>query len=176
MRAAGRRRAPRAASAASAVVLAAVATACGASASAPGAPTAPTEAGAVAGTAWCDGVVVVVDGGGPASGDVTIGCAPGDPATGLAALSAAGHAVDMLNREPRFVCRIDGHPADDPCAGFPPPDAYWSSWTVRDGAWTYAALGAAATDPGPGDVEGWAFGAGDPPRADPAALTGTAAP
>jgi hypothetical protein len=123
------------------------------------------------GSSDCDGVVVVVDHGGTDAASARVGCAPGDPASGLDALTEAGHAVTMLAREPRFVCRIDAVPADEACRGFPPADAYWSTWTVEDGRWVYATLGATATDPDPGDVEGWSFGAGTPPRVDAATLS-----
>lgn len=117
----------------------------------------------------CDGVLVVVDPGGT---EPTVRCAAGDPSDGFAALELAGHTVEVLARQPAFVCRIDGRPADDPCVAFPPVDAYWGAWVGTVDGWTYASVGARDADPAPGDVVGWAFGAGDPPRVDVASLDG----
>lgn len=110
------------------------------------------------------GVTVVVDfsrlGGGTA-----VRCAPGDPATGLAALTAAGFSYEFVPGQPGFVCRIDGSP--DPCNGAP-VDAYWSYWHASaGGSWQYSSLGAGGRDPAPGTVEGWAFGAGERPGMSP---------
>ncbi|MFP4636718.1 MAG: hypothetical protein ACLFRD_12715, partial [Nitriliruptoraceae bacterium] len=86
---------------------------------------------------------------------------------GLAALSAAGHEYSFVPRIPGMVCTIDGRP--DPCNGAP-EDAYWSYWrALEGGSWSYASRGAGEQDPKPGDVEGWAFGAGDPPGTAPPA-------
>ena len=137
-------------------------------------------AGATVATPWptpadaagdCDGVWVVVDAselGGPQS----VRCAEGDPASGLAALTAAGHDYGFVPRIPGMVCTIDARP--DPCNGAP-ADAYWSYWHAEaGGSWTYASRGAGERDPQPGSVEGWAFGAGSEPGIDPpAAGTGS---
>lgn len=119
------------------------------------------------------GVTVVVDfsafGGG-----VQVGCAVGDPATGLAALHEAGFTTEGTARwGAAFVCRIDGlpAPAQQPCAGTPPADAYWAYWHAsRGGSWRYSQLGAATRNPDPGSVEGWAFGAGPQPNIAPPVL------
>jgi hypothetical protein len=107
----------------------------------------------------CDGVWVVVDAT-ALGGSVTTRCAPGDPGSGLDALTAVGHRYDFVPRVPGFVCQIDARP--DPCNGAP-TDAYWSYWTARQGGtWSYASQGA-ARDVVPGDVEGWRFGNGSQP-------------
>lgn len=132
---------------------------------------APAQAGAAApcsGTG--SGVTVVVDlsafGGG-----VEVTCVSGDPASGLAALRAAGYSTQGTQRDgPGFVCRIDGLPGDDPCVNTPPTTAYWAYWYAeRGGSWTYSSSGAANRDPEPGDVDGWAFGAGVQPGIAPPA-------
>ncbi|RKT55074.1 hypothetical protein C8E97_3730 [Saccharothrix australiensis] len=132
----------------------------------------PLVAGAplpAAAAAECAGVTVVVDFG-AAGGGVRTGCAPGDPASGLAALSAAGFGYRMAQRFAGFVCRIDNRPESDPCVNASPTDAYWSYWHAQPGgSWTYSDVGAAARDPAPGSVEGWAFGAGAQPAAAPPA-------
>jgi hypothetical protein len=112
----------------------------------------------------CDGVWVVVDAT-AAGGGTTTRCASGDPATGLAALEGAGHAYGFVPRVPGMVCTIDARP--DPCNGAP-TDAYWSYWSAEPGGpWIYNSRGAGTRDPKPGQVEGWAFGAGAPPRTAP---------
>ena len=110
------------------------------------------------------GVTVVVDFGSLGGGVVTA-CAPGDPATGLAALTGARFTYAFVPRIPGFVCQINVKP--NPCNGGP-STAYWSYWHApRKGAWTYSATGAGAYNPAQNTVEGWAFGAGTKPRITP---------
>jgi hypothetical protein len=128
---------------------------------------AATPAPAAASTR-CDGVWVVVDAQGTGGG-VTTRCAPGDPPTGLAALQGAGHHYTFVRPNMPMVCTIDGRP--DPCNGAP-GDAHWSYWHAQPGgSWTYASQGAGSRNPPPGSVEGWAFGAGEPPRTPPPAAS-----
>jgi len=117
----------------------------------------------------CSGVTVVVDfrslGGG-----VQTGCAPGDPSTGTAALSAAGFGYTFASRQPGFVCRINGKPSSDPCVNTSPTTAYWGYWHgLPGGSWAYSSTSAGAYDPAPGSVEGWSFGAGEQPGIAPPA-------
>ncbi|WP_306749657.1 hypothetical protein [Saccharothrix yanglingensis] len=132
---------------------------------------APVAAPPHAVAADCAGVAVVVDfrslGGG-----VRTGCAAGDPASGTGALTAAGFGFTFAARQPGFVCRIDGLPgqAADPCVGTSPTSAHWSYWHARPGgSWTYSSTSASAYDPAAGTVEGWSFGAGEPPGVAPPA-------
>ena len=121
------------------------------------------EAAACSGSS---GVTVVVDFG-SLGGGVQTGCAGGDPASGLAALSAAGHGYTFVPRQIGLVCQIDGRP--NPCNGAP-TTAYWSYWhATRGGSWSYATAGAGGYNPQPGTVEGWAFGAGGRPGIAPPA-------
>jgi len=107
-----------------------------------------------------NGVTVVADYG--RSRGVDVRCAPGDPVSGLAALTGAGLPYTFVPRQPGLVCTINGVP--DPCNGAP-PDAYWSYWHLRpDRTWAYSDTGAGSYDPAPGAVEGRAFGSGRPPR------------
>ena len=89
----------------------------------------------------------------------------------MAALRGAGFEPTRAAQEAGyFVCRIDGKPADDPCQRASPEDAYWSYWHAEPGGtWTFSNAGAASYDPAPGTVEGWAFGAGEPPSSKPPA-------
>lgn len=112
------------------------------------------------------GVTVVVDYG--PYGGVQTGCAA-NPSDGFSALSQAGFSVTPVQRQPGFVCRINGVPADDACVVTPPADAYWSYWQESGGGWRSSSLGAGSTNPGAGDTEGWAFGAGAPPGIAPPA-------
>jgi len=110
------------------------------------------------------GVTVVVDfrafGGG-----VQVGCAAGDPSSGLAALSGAGFGYAFVAGRLGLVCQINGLP--NPCNGAP-TSAYWSYWHAQPGgSWSYSASGAGSYNPAPGSVEGWAFGAGSAPGIAP---------
>jgi hypothetical protein len=117
----------------------------------------------------CSGVTVVVDFG-SLGGGVRTGCAPGDPATGTDALTAAGFGYTFAARQPGFVCRINGQPSSDPCVNTSPTTAYWGYWHGRPGgSWVYSSTSAAAYDPAPGSVEGWSFGAGGQPGIAPPA-------
>jgi hypothetical protein len=123
------------------------------------------------------GVTVVVDFA-SLGGGVETDCAGGDPGSGVEALRAAGHEPTRAAQQAGyFVCRIDGKPANDPCQRASPADAYWSYWHARPGgSWTYSSTGPAERDPAPGTVEGWAFGAGDPPSVAPPRERAAAAP
>ncbi len=118
---------------------------------------APTAQAAACGQA--SGVTVVVEYGNP--GGTSLGCATGDPATGLDALKQSGHVYTFMPRQPGFVCTIDAKP--DPCNNGP-ANAYWSYWHAQPGgSWSYASTGAASYDPKPDSVDGWSFGSGKPP-------------
>lgn len=118
------------------------------------------------------GVTVVVDFT-AFGGDVEVRCAPGDPASGLAALHAAGFDTQGTQRDgPGFVCRIDGRPTpeSESCVATPPADAFWTYWHApRGGSWTFSSSSAGHRDPRPGTVEGWARAGRQPAIAPPAA-------
>ncbi|WDZ82733.1 hypothetical protein [Micromonospora cathayae] len=146
-----------------------VALAVAGSVAAPGGPA--TAAGSAGFCPDASGVTVVVDfhqlGGG-----TVVRCAPGDQATGLAALKNAGFAVTgTLRWGEGFVCRIEGKPsaAAEKCVDTPPADAYWSYWHAPNGgSWTYSDKGVANRKPPAGSFEGWSFSldrtADDAPR------------
>ncbi|MFD5829655.1 hypothetical protein [Lentzea sp. NPDC060358] len=105
-------------------------------------------------------------------GGVQQGCAPGSPASGVAALTAAGFGYTYASRQPGFVCRINAKPGADAdrCVTASPATAYWSYWHApAGGAWSYSNQGAATFAPARGTVEGWAFGAGEQPGIAPPA-------
>ena len=88
-------------------------------------------------------------------GGVSIGCATGDPDSGLEALTKAGYGYAFVPRQPGQVCQIDGAPA---CSGTS-TDTYWSYWWRAKGSsrWVYATEGAATHDPAPGATEAWVW-------------------
>ncbi|HEX9066699.1 MAG TPA: hypothetical protein VF843_16435 [Streptosporangiaceae bacterium] len=109
-------------------------------------------------------VTVVVDFTHFRNGRVWIGCAS-SPHTGLAALRQAGFTYSFVARHPGFVCTINHRP--NPCNGAP-ATAYWSYYHARHhGSWRYSTTGAGSYHPRPGQIEGWAFGAGHKPRISP---------
>jgi hypothetical protein len=140
----------------------------------------PAPAADAAACSGSSGVTVVVDYG--SLGGIQVGCAAGDPGTGLSALHSAGFATTgTVHDGPGLVCRINGAPASDPCVRTPPTTAYWSYWHGSRGAWSYSGSGPALSNPQPGGVEGWSYGAGArpgiaPPKAAPPAPTTKPAP
>ncbi|AOS63501.1 hypothetical protein [Actinoalloteichus hymeniacidonis] len=135
--------------------------------------TAPVPAEAQACTA-STGVVVVVDFG-ALGGSAVSRCVPGTPETGYAALQEAGFRLAGTAHDGAgFICRIDGRPGpeQEACDDTPSGDAYWSYWVDEPGGngWSYSSRGALASYPEVDRIEGWSFGAGDPPG-----LTGAAA-
>lgn len=129
------------------------------------APVATSSAAPAPAPAVCPagkGVTVIVDFGPTRSKS----CAPGDPTSGLTALTGAGFTYAFVARFPGMVCRINGKPTptQDACVVTPPATKYWSYWTaVRGGTWVYATVGAGTDNPKPGSVRGWAYGAAKPP-------------
>ena len=126
---------------------------------------APTSEAAACGET--KGVTVVVEG----VGGTSIGCAAGDPTTGLDALKKSGHGFTFVPQQPGFVCTIDAEP--DPCNNAP-TNAYWSYWHAQPGgSWSYGSTGAGSHNPEPGSIDGWSFGSGKPPSSRPPAATTT---
>lgn len=112
-------------------------------------------------------VTVIVDGFGA-------GCAPAG-GNGYETLRAAGFDVEVTQKFPDFICRINGSPGPDvdQCLTASPADAYWSYWHAPLGGseWTYSNYGAFARSPGAGTVEAWMWGAGKAPGAIPVSNT-----
>lgn len=104
----------------------------------PASPAAAAPCGSAA------GVSVVVDYG-ALGGGVATACDAGSGQVAATRFEQAGFALTYVQRQPGFVCRVDGVPAADPCVNTPPADAYWGLfWSDgRSGTWTYATLGAA---------------------------------
>jgi hypothetical protein len=92
--------------------------------------------------------------------------------SGLDALNRSGLVVENeVQAGGAAVCRIDGVGcAIDDCFCACRGGAecrYWSYWQWRDGAWRYAAAGAAQSRAAAGAVEGWVWGAGSVTEAPP---------
>ncbi|MGA8247490.1 MAG: hypothetical protein WB797_11335, partial [Nocardioides sp.] len=104
---------------------------------------APARA-ATCGTA--NGVTVVVDFHQLGGGAETACDLHGAGRTAATQLSDVGHRLTYVQRQPGFVCRVDGDPSSDPCANTPPSDAYWSLWWSdgRSGKWSYSSAGVAS--------------------------------
>lgn len=117
------------------------------------------------------GVTVVVDLT-DLDGEVEIGCAEGEPATGREALESAGFTTS--DSEPGFICAINDQP--DPC-----PEEFdgnfWGYYTAEEGdEWASSMEGADTSEPVPGSFEGWRYNDGsEPPAFDPVSGTLTGA-
>lgn len=126
-------------------------------------PHAQAEVASGSGCTGEDGVTVLVDFT-DVGGEIEVGCAEGDPASGREALEAAGFTPE--DSQPGMICTVDGLP--DPC----PEEfegSFWSYWYVEDDAWTSYQVGADEADPTPGSVEGWRYFDGSAgPQIDPA--------
>ena len=102
------------------------------------------------------------------------GCAPGQPASALAALRAAGFETAGTTRYgDAFVCRIDNLPAPkrEACADTPPATSSWSFYNARanDPTWTYTSIGVLSYRPPSGSIIAFAFGNLAKPGIRPAA-------
>ncbi len=88
------------------------------------------------------GVTVVVDPG-SLGGAVTSACDSGDGQAASQRYADIGAALTFVQRQPGFLCRVNGVPARDPCVNTPPADAYWGLfWTDgKSGSWTYSTIG-----------------------------------
>lgn len=134
-------------------------------------PAAPAVAAACP---TADGVTVVVDfhelGGGVAS--VCVPGGGGDAASQL--FPQAGFPLTYVQRQPGFVCRVSGKPADNPCVSTPPADAYWGLWWSdgTSGRWTYSSSGASGLTVPDGGYVAFSWNGSDgsvPPGTSPAA-------
>jgi hypothetical protein len=115
----------------------------------------PAAAASEDGCIDAGGVAVVVDFT-ELGGAVEVGCATSDPDSGRAALESAGfHPADS---QPGLLCAIDSLP--DPCPKTF-QGSFWSYWhSTPDGEWTSYQVGADASHPVPGTLEGWRYNDG----------------
>jgi hypothetical protein len=103
-------------------------------------PVAPAHAAACTSA---DGVTVVVDYHELGGGVGQVCDAGGAGKSAAAQFADAGFALTRVQRQPGFICRVQGKPASDPCVNTPPADAYWGLWWSdgKSGSWTYATQG-----------------------------------
>lgn len=109
--------------------------------------------------------VLVVD----TSGSVARYCValPNDPVTGIELIQLASEQHGLSYRlgfGGKAVCMLAGVGArGDDCFGSYPD--FWAYWRGGEaGEWTWSSSGAAMSDVGDGDVEGWSWGSGDGPE------------
>lgn len=103
------------------------------------------------------GVTVVVDLA-RYDGTIKVACAPGEPASGWAALEAAGFEVGSVpGYEGSAICTIEGAPT----TGYPDcwNAGFWAYFhdEARADEWAFSNFGAAGRTPPPGSVEGWRY-------------------
>jgi hypothetical protein len=120
---------------------------------------------------------VIVDTGGAAAPIPVVVTFSGDSISGLEALQLAGAdpAVIGFSGLGGAVCALDGvgHPATNAtCLGEPSDPRFWAYWHVPAGQSgfnesTYSRAGAGSVRVHDGDVEGWRYGTGEPPRSVP---------
>lgn len=121
---------------------------------------------AFAADSTCDGVTVVVDFT-DVGGELEVGCAEGEPATGRDALLGAGFTA--TDSQPGFLCAINSMP--NPC-----PETFdgnfWAYWnSTSDSEWASYQVGADSSKPAPGSIEGWRYNDGaTPPGIAPAGV------
>jgi hypothetical protein len=116
-------------------------------------------------------VSVVVDFG-ALGGGIQTGCDATGNRNAAKAFADTGHPLTYAQRQPGFVCRVDGAPASDPCVNTAPADAYWGLyWSDGTSGWKYSTLGVGSlTVPAGGSVAfSWQDGGtADPPGTGPA--------
>ncbi|AWB93656.1 hypothetical protein [Aeromicrobium chenweiae] len=73
----------------------------------------------------------------------TVSCDEDGGGTAADSFRDAGHVLTPVQRQPGFVCQVDGVPAGAGCASVPPGDAYWGLfWSDgASGEWSYASQG-----------------------------------
>ncbi len=103
-------------------------------------------AGSPAAAATCStgaGVSVITDRG-ALGGGITSVCLTHGAGSNAWTLLDQAFGVTGVQRQPGFICRVGGIPADDPCVNTPPADAYWGLYHSdgKSGKWVYSSVGA----------------------------------
>ena len=118
------------------------------------------------------GVNVVVDFNG-LGGGVQKGCDPGGAGKSAdKVFPAAGFKLTYAQRQPGFVCRVNGSPSNDPCVNTSPANAYWGLyWSDgKSGRWNYSSSGVGGVSVPDGGFVAFSWqngGDADPPGAAP---------
>jgi hypothetical protein len=88
-----------------------------------------------------------------------------------------GFPLTYVQRQPGFVCRVSGLPAEDPCVNTPPATAYWGLYWSNGttGSWSYSSVAAGSlTIPAGGSVAfAWQGQSQGPPGVAPPSLGGS---
>lgn len=84
----------------------------------------------------------------------------GNPATGTAALEAAGLATTR-DAKGQFICTIGGYPQTCPTSY----DKFWNYYhATPGGSWEFYQVGSDSSKPQAGSIEGWCFGSSCTPQ------------
>jgi hypothetical protein len=117
------------------------------------------------------GVSVVVDFG-ALGGGIAKGCDSSGNRNAAKAFTNTGHSLTYAQRQPGFVCRVDGVPQSDPCVNTSPADAYWGLyWSDGTSGWKYSSLGVGSLSVPAGATVALSWqngGTADPPGVAPA--------
>jgi hypothetical protein len=101
------------------------------------------------------GVSVVVDFKGLGGGLQSVCDASGGGTKASTLFTRNGYPLTYAQRQPGYVCRVQGVPTSDPCVNTSPASAYWGLWWSdgRTGTWSYSSLGVTSlTIPAGGSV------------------------
>lgn len=76
----------------------------------------------------------------------------------------AGHTLTYVDRQPGFVCRVDGAPSSATCVDTP-AGSYWALWWSdgTSGSWTYSDRGVGTLKVPQGGYVGFVYGNGKTP-------------
>ena len=117
------------------------------------------------------GVNVVVDFG-ALGGGIQKGCDATGNRNAAQAFETTGHHLSYAQRQPGFVCRVDGVPASDPCVNTSPADAYWGLyWSDGTSGWKYSSVAVTSLSVPAGATVAFSWqngGDADPPGTAPA--------
>jgi len=134
----------------------------------------PAVSASAAACSSADGVTVVVDYNELGGGVKQVCDSGGGGKSATQLFSGNGFALDYVQRQPGFVCRVNGKPsqAQDPCVNTPPTDAYWGLWWSdgESGDWVYSSESASGLNVPDGGYVAFSWnGSADrsPPGASP---------
>ncbi|MGY2875549.1 hypothetical protein ACVW00_002739 [Marmoricola sp. URHA0025 HA25] len=86
------------------------------------------------------GINVVVDRG-ALGGGIATDCDASGNRNAARAFENTGHHLSYAQRQPGFVCKVDGVPTSDPCFNTSPADAYWGLyWSDGTSGWKYSSV------------------------------------
>ncbi|WP_210438330.1 hypothetical protein [Nocardioides xinjiangensis] len=116
--------------------------------------------GAAAATCTSAGGVSVVVDFRELGGSTITACAPdGGGRSAAAVFASVGVQLSYAQRQPGFVCRVNGAPSSDPCVNASPTDAYWGLWWAdgSSASWSYSTSGVGGLVVPAGGSVGWSW-------------------